>query len=261
MRWLFLLLLVLNLTYIAWQEFMPVKEGYANVPPLKNVQTIVLLEESRKLASASDGATSNVSKVIKKVKPTIESSEKLAVTSEQVVEKAVVEAGKQEVAAPERAVAKSCFTLGPFREVGVLRKLTQEIKPYVLATDFRGKEEKGRPIYWVYINPEKNYKQAVKTGKRLKAKKIKDFYVIRDGEKINGISLGHFRNKAGAFGLVKKVKRLGFDVVIEPVYKTYTAYWLDYQFSENADVIEPIVTKYINSEKKQKISRLSRNCN
>lgn len=155
----------------------------------------------------------------------------------------------------------SCYTLGPFRDLIKLSTLTREIKSYVVAADFRGREEKEQTLYWVYVKPEKNRKSAVATGKRLKAKKIKDFYVIRDGEKINGLSLGHFRSKDGAYGLAKKVRKLGFDVIVEPVFKTYTVYWLDYQLAEGAVIPEKIFETYLKSTKKDKISRLSRDCN
>jgi len=154
----------------------------------------------------------------------------------------------------------SCFTMGPFRDLDKLRSLTREIKPYVVSTDFRGREEREQSLYWVYIQPEKNRKKAIETGKRLKAKKIKDFYVIREGEKIHGVSLGRFRNKNSAYGLAKKVKKLGFDVVVEPVLKTYTVYWLDYQLADGVSIPEVLFGQYTQPTKRGKVSRLSRSC-
>ena len=153
-----------------------------------------------------------------------------------------------------------CYTLGPFRDLDKLRSLTREIKSYVSAADFRGREEKEQAIYWVYLTPEKSRKEAVATGKRLKSKKIKDFYIIRDGDKVNGISLGHFRNKTGAYGLAKKVTKLGFDVNVEPIFKTYTIYWLDYQLAEGVTIPEKIFDKYTTNKNKDKVTRLKRQC-
>ena len=153
-----------------------------------------------------------------------------------------------------------CFTLGPFRDLDKLRGLTREIKSYVTEADFRGKEERGQAIYWVYLSPEKSRKEAIATGKQLKSKKIKDFYIIRDGDKVNGISLGHFRNKAGAYGLAKKVTQLGFDVNVEPIFKTYTIYWLDYQLTEGVTIPEEIFDKYTTNTNKDKVTRLKREC-
>jgi hypothetical protein len=184
-------------------------------------------------------------------------------STEKLVVKAPAGAG-QDVSgkSPQLTPAQSmsCFTLGPFRDLTRLRGLTREIKSYVTKADFRGREEKEQPLYWVYVKPEKNRAQAIKTGKRLKAGKIKDFYVIRDGEKINGLSLGYFRNKTSAYGLAKKVKRFGFDVIVEPVFKTYTIYWLDYQLAGGVIIPDSILEKYTRPTKKQRVSRLPRDC-
>ena len=155
---------------------------------------------------------------------------------------------------------ESCFTLGPFRDLDKLRSLTREIKPYVVTTDFRGREERDQSLYWVYIQPEKNRKKAIETGRRLKANKIKDFYVIREGEKIHGVSLGRFRNKNSAYRLAKKVKKLGFDVIVEPIFKSYTVYWLDYQLADGVDIPETLFEPYTQPTKKGKVSRLNRSC-
>ena len=183
--------------------------------------------------------------------------------AKNAVAKESVNAGQEEPvkpAAEELQQSASCFTMGPFRDLGKLRGLTRDIKSYVVEADFRGREEKEPNLYWVYVKPEKNRTQAIKTGKRLKAKKIKDFYVIRDGEKINGLSLGHFRNKKSAYRLAKKVKNLGFDVIVEPVFRTYTIYWLDYQLAAGVTIPESIFDQYTRSTKKEKVTRLRRDC-
>jgi len=299
MRWLFLFVFSLNLAYIALEMSRSSSADYADVPPLKNVETIVLLSELKAQpdvveevlvadVSEKDSPASQVD-----VEPEPEAvpapvSEESAISEQpaEKVQEAVIKAPQDvvDVAEPlaEKAVldkpadveqpqppapqhaapvqSASCFTLGPFRDLAKLRGLTREIKSYVIATDFRGREQKELALYWVYLKPEKNRALAIKTGKRLKAKKIKDFYVIREGEKINGLSLGHFRNKKGAYRLAEKVKKRGFDVIVEPVFRTYTIYWLDYQLAAGTSVPESVFEKYTGTGKKEKITRLSRDC-
>jgi len=302
MRWLFLLVLCLNLAYIAW-EMSKSSDSYVDVPPLKNVPPIVLLSELKQQPAQPTSLSAENAPLIQDGKAVAGSAEKLsdenaalakrddtkdavaakavAVVKEKPAEQErppvessnktdlvdVVAAGQGQEAPGQQvtdqqavAQAESCYTLGPFRDLDNLRGLTREIKSYVVKADFRGREEKEQTLYWVYIKPEKTRNKAIEMGKRLKAKKIKDFYVIRDGEKENGLSLGHFRNKNGAYGLAKKVQNLGFDVVVEPVFRTYTVYWLDYQLSAGANVPESVFEKYINTAKKDKVSRLRRDC-
>ena len=310
MRWLFLIVLFLNLAYIAWQTTRPVTQFYENVQPLKNVQPIVLLSELKQQAHViatvqtsslhSDDAnkrqeervrpevnsenqqppaqitaeaeeenasvrkseeikqpalTSDADQVVAEVKP--------LKTPDALQEKPVMSMDGRYSARSQEGSAiqkESCFTMGPFRDLDKLRGLTREIKSYVVTTDFRGREEREQSLYWVYIQPEKNRKKAIETGRRLKANKIKDFYVIREGEKIHGVSLGRFRNKNSAYRLAKKVKKLGFDVIVEPIFKSYTVYWLDYQLADGVDIPETLFEPYTQPTKKGKVSRLSRSC-
>ena len=233
MRWLFLLALFLNLAYIAWEMSKPSDE-YVDVPALKNVQPIVLLSELKQQPSQPGSMSAEKGEVIAGGKAGADSAEKVLAENDQlakqldtkeVVAAKVVAIAQEKPVAQEMlpvegskktdvidvvqtdpdqkgaAQAASCYTLGPFRDLDNLRGLTREIKSYVVKADFRGREEKEQTLYWVYIKPEKTRSKAIETGKRLKAKKIKDFYVIRKGEKENGLSLGHFRNKDGAYSL------------------------------------------------------------
>lgn len=288
MRWLFLFVLSLNLAYIGWNLGDSSTGSYEHVPALKNVQTIMLISEldqqETKVAESNlkeniEAATS-VDLTAEVVQTSNVVSEKIAevqTKQESIAESVNVKTPAKKIIPKQLAVAKAeikpvqneplesvqdarCFTLGPFRDLGKLRSLIREIKTYVEAADFRGREEKEQTLYWVYLKPEKNQAKAIATGKRLKAKKIKDFYVIREGDKINGLSLGHFRNKNGAYGLAKKVRGLGFNVIVEPVFRTYTIYWLDYQLAAGVKIPDSIFDKQMKSAGKDKISRLSRDC-
>ena len=264
MRWLFLLLLALNLAYITWEVMNESDDIYADVRPLKNVQTIALLSEVQEgsdelLTTAQDfEQKSQESSLSADVvdKPTLPA--KVESSPDEAVEDVAVKPESQPV--EQVTQIGSCFTLGPFRNLDKLRAFIREIKSYVVAADFRGREEKEQVTHWVFIQPEANYKKAAEVGKRLKAKGIKDFYIISDDGKLHGISLGRFRNKVGAYGLAKKVKKLGFDVTVEPIFKSTTIYWLDYQLVDGVKIPEAVFDKYIQTKSKNKISRLSRQC-
>jgi hypothetical protein len=236
MRWLFLFVLLLNIVYVVWQTSVPAQDTYANVPRLDDVEPIVLIREL--VAGRGDGSENLETET--------------AVIKDELEDNDVVAA----VAAAEN---EKCFTLGPFREKENVKNLKKEISSYVDKAAIRDHEEREHTVHWVYIQPEKDRKSVINLGKRLKSKKIKDFYVIREGEKNNGISLGHFKDKARAFGLESKVKKLGFDVMVEPIYKTFVVFWLDYQLIDD-DIPESVLKKYMHPENGDKVSRLSRNC-
>ena len=276
MRWLFLFVLFLNLAYVGWQVSQSSADSYAGIQSLQDVKPIVLLSEMR-----SQAVEDKMEAVAKK--PELDKSERLATNaSEKKQQPNIEKVAKTETSKPKQleisetvvegkktpstiqVLSESpldrCFEIGPFRVLDTLSRLTQEIKPYVITTSFRSSEKNESTVYWVYIKPEQSRKKAVEVGKRLKAKKIKDFYVIRDGEKVNGLSLGHFRNKGGAYSLMKKVKNMGFNVQVEPVYKNYSLYWLDYQLAVDKKIPATVFEKYMKSVQKEKITRLSRDC-
>ncbi|HEB82186.1 MAG TPA: SPOR domain-containing protein [Gammaproteobacteria bacterium] len=186
-----------------------------------------------------------------------------AVTEEKMTAAGTAEQSVTEQSITEQSITEpsaSCYTLGPFRDIGKLRALTRDIRSYVETADFRGKEKTEQSLYWVYISPLENRKEAIATGKRLRAKKIKDFYIIREGENINGISLGYFRNKKGAEGLVRRVQKQGFDARIEPVFKTYTVYWLDYRLAPGKRIPQSIIDRHVKADKAREIKNLKRDC-
>jgi len=279
MRWLFLFVLSLNLAYIAWQMNLPAGASYSSVPPLKNVAPIVLLAELEQqkatlaVKSPADSGDNDVAvqkdvAVVSQHELSGEQAVLLQATNEdggRAHKEAIPDEFAPDNAVPDKVIPvpvrkDSCFTLGPFRDADQVQALTTELKPFVISTDARQLEEKDLPLYWVNIKPAKNRKAAIATGKRLKKKKIKDFYIIRDGEDINGISLGYYRNKDGASGLVKKVKKLGFDVVLDTVVKTYFVYWLDYRLAPDAHLPESVIDKYIKADKKNTTTRLPLQC-
>ena len=283
MRWLFLIALFFNLAYIAWQMLVPATDLYADIPVLKGVEPILLLselEQRKKIGSVSETVDQVQKPVELEAKAETVSVEGLisnyaGIEQQDIVEEVVAETKDDAVPVLKEPVltesflteepqvtpaeSESCFTLGPFRDLDKLRSLIQEIKSYVVKVDFRGQEESQLSVYWVYLPPEKSRKQAMKTAKRLKDKKIKDYFVIREGEKNNGISLGYFKSKNRAFRLEKKIKKLGFNVVVEPIFKTFTVYWLDYQLVGRESIPEEIIEEYGQS-KTGKTSQLSRDC-
>lgn len=293
MRWLFLIILCLNLVYVGWRMSVSNKDPYAEIAPLSNVNPIKLLAErkadSQSLAEKEEAVEVGSRQETASTEPDEYLDEDTAVKTQPVkvssdkseVEKVKAETAKTslsdenvEINTKEessqvdkpRVIMKSpvelhhCYTVGPFRNLESLRGLTRELKEYVVKADFRGKEQADHAIYWVYVQPEKSRDKAVVLGKKLKSRGIKDYYVIRDGAKNNGLSLGHFRNKQSAYGLAKKVRKLGFKVEVEPVYKTYTVYWLDFEMDAEADVPQAVFDRHMKSNKKDRINRLERNC-
>lgn len=236
MRWLFLFVLLLNVFYVIWQLSIPEEGLYSDVAALNSIEPILLVRELKQGGIVIENQDSVTNVAV------------LGIDEERVVSSpvAVEQDGR-------------CFTLGPFYKKQNLQSLKKEIASYVKKSAIKSRDEKEYTVHWVYIQPEKNRKKIIALGKKLKVNKIKDFYFIREGEKNNGISLGHFRDKKRAFSLVSKVKKLGFDVRVEPLFKSFEVFWLDYQLvSEQFPKL--LLEKYLLLEDSEKINSLIREC-
>ena len=244
MRWLFLFVLLVNVAYVSWElsqsKMEPVMPSAST-----NAPTIELLSE---IGQATKNPTQPVESVEVSQKPSTSGVVKQAEPAKQ-----------QTPVTPPVEVASDidrCYTLGPFRELDNLREFTRAIKNYVVTASFRSREEQEQSLFWVYLEPAGGLEAARALGKRLESANIKDYYVINSGPQEKGVSLGHFKEKDRAHAHANRIKQLGFKPVVEPVFRTYTIYWLDYQVPAGKLIPRKVFAKYL----AKNINRLDRSC-
>ena len=257
MRWLFLLLLMTNIAYISWEINKPSDDAIVKKTAVSHIPPLVLVTEL-------DLTKNEVIETVDKTEAVEE--ENIPVESDTKVEIEVVKKDSIEVVTdvkpvktvvePPALIAGSCYTLGPFRELDELRVFTRSIIDYVVDVSFRSREEREVSLFWVYLEPESDSAAAHKLSKRLISKKIRDYYIISSGEHQYGISLGHFKDKERASSHAKRLKKLGFNPVVETVFKNYVIYWLDYKHKQGRQIPDEIFTKLMND----RMSKLNREC-
>ena len=243
MRALFILLLLANVAFAGWL-FYQQKQAVQQPTPSKAVSSVadanrvVLLRELKSQATADQakqpdtGVVAESEQAAAAQQPAPEAKQPEANQVEPVaVAQADVKPESDSAIPPQAASqpAPGCYTLGPFRELDRLREIIRELKSDVLEASFRSNEERERSLFWVYLKPEADHRAAKRTTRRLRQKNIRDSYIIAEGKNRFGISLGHFRDKSRAYRLRDKVAKLGFRPVVEPVFRSYTLYWLDYK--------------------------------
>lgn len=288
MRWLFLLLLVINIAYVAWElEREHVRETVPHMLP-RGVERIALLGETK--SDARDGDDT--------ARPAVTGSTTAAVGQESIAESPdqaatslqQTEAGKADIRAIEAASPETvavveeqaaetrdempvetpaektaqesghqppddlCYTLGPFREMKTLRTVTREIRDYVVEVSFRSREEQEQTMFRVLLTPVGSKREARALIKELDSKNIRDHFIITEGSSKNAISLGYFSKKARAYRHAERVRKLGFDVVAEPVFSNYTIYWLDYRIKAGNEIPQRIIDDHLENSA-QKLGR------
>jgi len=295
MRWLFLLLLVLNVGYLAWElNREHAQLAVPNTLP-KGAERIVLLRELDSEKQHDEGFSQAQAQVAS-VEPAITDAVQAPVTEPADNESASpyqIEAKKTDIQAAEVASAENaaavedgvqadgqdamsaamhaekpvqvpvakpkddlCYTLGPFREMKTLRLVTREIKDYVVDASFRSREEQEQTMFRVLLKPVGSKQEAKALTRELASKNIKDYFIISEGPSKNAISLGYFSSKSRAYRHADRVRKLGFDVVAEPVFSTYTIYWLDYRIKADHEIPQQIFEDHLEKSSQ----RLNRSC-
>jgi hypothetical protein len=300
MRWLFLLLLVLNVGYLAWelnrehaQSAVPntLPRGVERIVLLRELEPANLLDEEIAQGRAQAQVVTAGPAIADPVQaPVTEPAGKNTASLDQIkakkadmqtaeVASAEIPAVEDGVRADRQAdsedvvsaampaekpvqapVAKPkddlCYTLGPFREMKTLRLVTRKIRDYVIDASFRSREEQEQTMFRVLLKPVGSKQEARALTRELASKNIKDYFIITEGPSKNAISLGYFKSKTRAHRHANRVRKLGFDVITEPVFNTYTIYWLDYRIKADHEIPQQIFDEHLDKSSQ----RLNRSC-
>lgn len=281
MRWLFLLLLLVNIGYVTWElnRELPQKalspalpDGVERIALLSELETDPgqkpaarspaaeqLSQDTAAVPATGDAAVqqrglAGSSQLPSETNATATATRDVGVEdSEALVDKELAAAVDAAETAP---VVDLCYTLGPFSEMTTLRRVTRAIKDHVVEASFRSKEEQEQTMFRVYVRPVGSKQEAKALIKELVSKNIRDYFIISDGPNKNGISLGYFSSKDRAYRHADRVRQLGFDATAEPVFRSYTIYWLDYRIRSDSEIPQQIIDDYLEDS----AQRLSRDC-
>lgn len=190
MRWLFLLLLVLNLFYYVWhQQQTPLRAK--EVPPMLLYQgakeDIRLLSESDKLPAR------RLTQAPAERAPNIE---------------------------PE-----ACLFLGGFEEEATGKAVEQRLLSLDVHSELRAIDAPASVDYWVYLAPLASREASIRQLKELQARHI-DSYIITQGDLVNGISLGIFPRSESAEAVMQRLMDAGYEPLMRELPRAHRSYWV-----------------------------------
>jgi hypothetical protein len=271
MRWLFLLLLAANIAYVGWELNREPATNPGVTSAMTDTPRIVLLSELHDAQPAPVVTQVDAGSEPARQKsadtplgtadaeaPVDESTTAVAkALPEPPVQPADTQTGQHAETPPDQVAAEDrCYSLGPFRELDELRAITRAIKSHVVDTSFRSLDQKEPSMYWVLLDSTDSLAQARALAQELVSRNIKDYFIIGGGAHKYGISLGQFSEKKRADRHAKHVRDLGFEPVVEPVFRSDTVYWLDYRMKAR-NTIPPQVFEDMLPES---VNRLDRPC-
>ncbi|WP_161867913.1 SPOR domain-containing protein [Pseudomonas yangonensis] len=190
MRWILLLLLLLNAFYYVWhQQQAPLRAK--EVAPADAYQgarkDIRLLSEADKSSSRSEQSSQSVG-----------------------------------AASPEAAV---CLFLGSFEEEARARVVEQRLLSLDIQAEVRSIDAAAGVEYWVYLPPLASRQASLRQLRELQARRI-DSYIITQGELANGISLGIFPRKDSANSVMQRLRDVGYEPQIRELSRAHRSFWV-----------------------------------
>jgi cell division septation protein DedD len=189
MRWILLLLLLLNAFYYVWhQQQAPLRAK--EVAPADAYQTA--RKDIRLLSEA--GASSPRSQ-----------------TAAPVAE-----------VSPEAAV---CLFLGSFEEEARAKVVEQRLLSLDIQADVRSVDAAAGVEYWVYLPPLASRQASLRQLRELQARRI-DSYIITQGELANGISLGIFPRNDSANSVMQRLRDVGYEPQIRELPRAHRNFWV-----------------------------------
>lgn len=233
MRILLILIVALNLLYIGWEYLSPGVVSQVPSAMPGSLKTLELLHEGDALAKSPESTEGNDAGLTQ-------------------VESSMTQAGE----AQGHSRQASCYTLGPFKDENIMQQLRESIAEYVTDISVRKRQQSIKHRYWVHVPALPDRKQAKLMAKKLRKKKINDFYIVLSGSQKNSISLGHFRDPKHANRRMKQVNDLGIAAETDVIYREYDIYWLDYQVDSMNGKSDFSVEEYISDG----VSQLVRDC-
>lgn len=187
MRWVFLLLLVLNLFYYVWhQQQAPLR--------VKEVEPMALYQggqQGLRLLDAADRA---------KVRPELPQG-------------------------PVQSVGETCLFLGGFQQEDGARQVEQRLMALDIRAEVRSVDAAAGLDYWVYLAPLASRQASLRQLKELQARKI-DSYIITQGDLANGISLGIFPRSDSAESVMQRLRDAGYEPLLRELPRAQRSFWV-----------------------------------
>ena len=158
----------------------------------------------------------------------------------------------------EASGARLCYSLGPFINKIEADKTQSLLQQQEVTSKQIKLRDTSRTGFWVLLPASGTRDEANKAITRLKALKVKDYFLVATGSHENAISLGVFSQKNLARRRVDEMIRLGFVPSMESVALPRKVYWLNWYKDSKKQPDKALIEKL----KKQdaQISKVERSC-
>ncbi len=189
MRWILLLLILLNAFYYVWHQ-----------------QQAPLRAKEVEPATAYQAARKDIRLLSEAESPRVRAPSSVPV----------------ENSAPEAAV---CLFLGSFDGRAQAEVVEQRLLSLDIRADVRSIDAAAGVEYWVYLPPLASRQASLRQLRELQARRI-DSYIITQGELANGISLGIFPRSDSAGSVMQRLREVGYEPQMRELSRAHRSFWV-----------------------------------
>lgn len=255
MKWFFLLILIVNVGYFAWEL-----DREATITKLSQSDKQVVAKDLEVLTILDENSEYPAQRISQKVQSVVESTEssngeetfrafELAQASE--IDGLLGVEGAEPYQEP--IVENVCYRIGPMNSKEELEAIASWVDKRNIESVPHQTFDTTSHLYWVTISPMEDISAANDKYEEIKSKGIKDIMVVREGDFTNAISLGIFSTQAAVNRRISEMKSKGYQAVVVPRYNKFFE-WLDIKVRTSAEnEIDFTVNPFL-GKKYQKIS-------
>jgi hypothetical protein len=209
MKWIFYVMVAINLAMLAW---------ITNIPAPKDHEVRVSLKDVGDLKIVSD--------VELAVRLDFQKSKQSALNRDQG--SSADGSAQQDVVFVQDGIELVCRRLGPFPERKITLGIADGLAAYRLAPKVIQEKRIDTLGYWAMLPSLPTKDEADELVEKLKSKGIQDVRRFTSGDFINSISLGLFSTEANAKRRARSVESQGFLAVVQPKEEEKEFFWLEY---------------------------------
>jgi hypothetical protein len=262
MKWLFTLLLIINLTiYFVWirGEDPLWAQPQAEIEAPEDMGQIRLLSETEPLAADQTAEQDSQELVAEEMEAEATEVETTAETKEpegtlpkaepqeEAADTATVEESTEETQAhpfgaeSEASLVETvarCGSMGGLKDENGTNEALSEMEGEGVEVSVESVKEQIHIGYWVLIPPMASAQEAQQKLEELRGQGIVDIWHIRGGEANNAISLGMFSREENAQKYREKMAAQGVTAELRPRYINKKGYRINFQISGKPAVVE-----------------------
>ncbi|HEY5703700.1 MAG TPA: SPOR domain-containing protein [Gammaproteobacteria bacterium] len=263
MKWLFILLLVINVAYMGWEIDHQTRINLNNrkeaLPVPKGVDRLVLVRELNKTPETK--TANNDSPDIETVDTGVSGPAKTSadtqtgisgLTNDVKIEQEIVnllvsqlpDISTRSISNNVSETQQTCFSYGPFPDDQQTADLIAWFEERQVNVQQRLEREQENRLFWVYLAQQESRSSAMKAIEDLKSKGIRDYRLIETGDLRNAISLGLFSTQAAVNRRLNELKDRGYQPVVVPYRDAKVVYWVDIKLFSQTDVMSEMFSGF-----------------